>query len=226
MRNMRRMGVGLAAVFALVTACDESLGPGASSDLADADAALIAEDQADLLDGILDGEMDARPSVGTTGEELDGMVSPSAVPIVTEFNFTRTRPCQIDGGQIVATGSGTHTADRETHTVTLAFNGSKSIENCARTRGDVVITINGDGTFEGFRKKVNGHYEGLQTNSQAGHFAWATSDDRSGECDYQITVTWDPATRTKTIVGFVCDHEINRSVSRDGSAGNRGGNSG
>jgi hypothetical protein len=220
------MGVGLAAVFALVTACSDSVGPGASADLTEVDAALIAEDQADLLDGILDGEIDARPSVGTTGDAVDGLVSLSSAPIVTEFNFTRTRPCRNEGGQIVATGSGTHTADRETHTVTLAFSGSKSIENCARTRGDLVITINGDGTFEGFRKKVNGHYDGLQTNSQAGHFTWVTNDERSGECDYQLTVTWDPATHTKTVVGFVCDHEINRSVTRDGAAGNQGRNRG
>jgi hypothetical protein len=220
---MKRMGVGLAALFALVTACDDStVGPGAG-DLADADAALIAEQQADLLDGILDGEIDARPSMIGTGE-VDGMLSLSAAPIVTEFNFTRTRPCR-NGGQVVAIGSGTHTADRETGEVTLQFSGDKSIENCARARGDLVITINGQGTFEGFRKKVNGQYEGLQTNAQAGSFTWETSDGRSGECDYQLTVTWDPATHTKTIVGFVCDHEINRTVTRDGRAGNDGSDS-
>ncbi len=223
MRHMKRTGVGLAALFALVTACDDStVGPGAG-DLADADAALIAEQQADLLDGILDGEMDARPSIIATGE-VDGMVSLSAAPIVTQFTFTRTRPCRNDG-QVVATGSGTHTADRETGVVTLEFSGDKSIENCARARGDLVITINGQGTFEGFRKKVNGQYEGLQTNAQAGSFTWETSDGRSGECDYQLTVTWDPSTHTKTIVGFVCDHEINRTVTRDGRAGNDGGGS-
>lgn len=220
MRHMKRTGVGLAALFALVTACEDSaVGPGAG-DLADADAQLIALDQADLLDGILDGEMGARPSLIGTGE-VDGMVSLSAVPIVTQFSFTRTRPCRVSG-QVVATGSGTHTADRETGEVTLTFDGTKSIEDCARARGDVVITINGDGTFEGFRKKVNGKFEGLQTNAQAGSFTWETNDDRSGECDYQLTVTWDPATHTKTVVGFVCDREINRTVTRDGAAGNDG----
>jgi hypothetical protein len=219
---MKRTGVGLAALFALVTACDDStVGPGAG-DLADADAALIAEQQADLLDGILDGEINARPALIGAGE-IDGTVSLSVAPIVTEFTFTRTRPCR-NGGQVVASGAGTHTANRETGEVTLEFSGDKSIENCARARGDLVITINGEGTFEGFRKKVNGHFEGPQTNSQEGHFTWETSDGRSGECDYELTVTWDPATHTKTIVGFVCDHEINRTVTRDGAAGNdRGG---
>lgn len=218
MRHMKRTGAGLAALFALVTACDDStVGPG-SANLADADAALIAEQQADLLDGILDGEMNARPALVGTGD-VDGMVSLSAAPIVTEFTFTRTRPCR-NGGQVVATGSGTHTADRETGEVTLSFSGDKSIEDCARARGDLVITLDGEGTFEGFRRKVNGQFEGLQTNHQEGNFTWETSDGRSGECGYELTVTWDPATHTKTIVGFVCDHEINRSVTRDGAAGN------
>lgn len=225
MRHMKRTGGSLVAIFAVITACDDSaVGPGAAS-LAEADAALIAEQQADLLDGILDGEMNARPTLTGVGE-ADGMVSLSALPIVTEFSFTRTRPCR-NGGQVVATGTGTHAADRETGVVTLQFSGDKSIENCARARGDLVITLNGEGTFEGFRKKVNGHFEGLQTNQQAGSFTWETSDGRSGECAYEIRVTWDPATHTKTIVGFVCDHEIDRTVTRDGAAGNdRGGDGG
>ena len=72
MRHMKRTGVGLAALFALATACDDStVGPGAE-DLADVDAELIALDQADLLDGILDGEINARPSLIGTGE-VDGI---------------------------------------------------------------------------------------------------------------------------------------------------------
>lgn len=220
MRFAKRTGAGLAALFALVTACgDSTVGPGAGN-LADADAALIAEQQADLLDGILDGEINARPAV-IGGGGVDGTVSLSAAPIVTEFTFTRTRPCR-HGGQVVAGGSGTHTADRETGEVTLSFSGGKSIEDCARARGDLVIMLNGEGTFEGFRKKVNGRFEGPQTNHQEGNFTWETSDGRSGECGYELTVTWDPATHTKTIVGFVCDHEIDRTVSRDGAAGNDG----
>jgi hypothetical protein len=68
--------------------------------------------------------------------------------------------------------------------------------------------------------KVNGEFSGLQTNDQEGSFGWETSDGRSGECAYELHASWDPATGIKTVTGFVCDHEINREVSRDGSAGN------
>ncbi len=224
MRNENWKGWGLAALFTFAVACSDqnALAPGqAQGDLDTSEAAAIAESQADLLDGILDGEIDARPSVGATDEAAAGGLSLSMVPITTEFEFTRTRACR-NGGQIVASGTGTHIADRETGIVTLDFSGDKSIEDCARARGDVIITLNGAGTFEGHRQKEHGQYVGLQTNDQQGRFEWATSDGRSGECGYEIHVVWDPATHTKSITGSICDHDIDRTVTRDHAAGDDG----
>jgi len=222
MQNRNRRGTGLAALLVFAVACSDqsALGPG-QGDLQMSEALEIAEGQADLLDVVLDGEIDARPSVVSSAESG---IAPalSAVPITTEFEFTRTRPCR-NGGQIVATGSGTHVVDRETGSVTVDVAGEKSIERCARARGDLVITIDGGGTFAGHRHKENGHYVGLQTNDQEGRFTWETSDGRSGECGYEIHVVWDPATHTKSITGFVCDHEIDRTVTRGRSAGDDGG---
>lgn len=219
----KRTGTGLAALFVLFTACsDDALGPaGASSSLQDTEASEIALAQADLLDGMLDVEMDGNPSVAPGAEGDDSGVAFANAPVSRTFSFTRTRECP-EGGAIVASGRATHTADRETHTVTLEFEGEKDIQECAVVHGDVVITVDGGGTFEGFRKKVNGEYSGPQTNAQSGRFEWVTSDGRSGECTYALTVTWNPDTHTKSIVGHVCDREIDRTVTRDRAAGDHG----
>jgi len=214
-------GLGIAALFAFASACSDSntTAPGASGSLSTNEAADVAEGVADAMDGVLDGEIAARPLMAPRAGENG--IALSMVPVTTTFEFTRTRPCR-NGGQIVVTGQGTHVADRETGLVTLDFEGAKSIEDCARARGDLVVTLNGDGTFTGHRMKENGQFSGLQTNHQEGSFRWETSDGRSGACDYLIDVVWDPATHTKTITGFVCDHEINRTVTRDRSAGDDG----
>lgn len=223
MKNRNRRGPGLAPLVALAVACGDpgATGP-AQRDLQVSEALEIAEGQADLVDAVLDGEIDARPAATAAG---GAELALSAVPITTEFEFTRTRPCR-NGGRIVATGTGTHVVDRETGSVTVDVAGEKSIERCAFARGDLVITIDGGGTFEGHRHKENWQYVGLQTNDQEGRFLWETGDGRSGECGYEIHVAWDPATHTKTITGFICDHEIDRTVTRGRSAGDSGGEDG
>lgn len=223
MKKRNRMATGLGALLVFAVACGDqgTTGP-AQGDLQMSEALEIAEGQADLLDVVLDGEIDARPATAASG---DASLALSSVPVTTEFEFTRTRPCR-NGGQIVATGTGTHVVDRETGSVTVDIAGDKSIERCARARGDLVITIDGGGTFEGHRHKENRQYVGLQTNDQEGRFTWETSDGRSGECGYEIHVVWDPATHTKTITGFICDHEIDRTVTRGRSAGDDGGDDG
>lgn len=225
MTSKRWKGLGVAALFTFAAACSDSntTAPGVSGNLSVNEASDVAEDVADAMDGVLDGEMAARPLVAPNPGESG--VAFSMVPIVTTFEFTRTRPCR-NGGQIVVSGGGTHVADRETGVVTLDVEGTKSIEDCARARGDLVITLNGDGTFTGHRMKENGQFSGPQTNHQEGSFRWVTSDGREGACDYLIDVVWDPATHTKTITGFVCDKDINRTVTRDRAAGDNGGSNG
>ena len=217
------MGMALAALFAFTTACqDDHVGPiAASQDLSLQEAADLGVLMVDNVDGILDAEAAAHPSV-VAAEQVSAMVSSSAVPVTTTFSFTRERACR-EGGMVVATGSGTHVADRETGEVTLDYSGSKTVTDCARVRGDVVVTIDGSGTFEGHRHRMDGQFEGLQTHDAAGSFSWVTSDGREGECSYELSAAWDPETATKTISGFVCDKKIDRTVTRDGSAGNDDG---
>jgi len=223
--DLRRWsGTGLAALLVFAAGCsDAPAGPAGASSLTTAEIDDVAVDVADAMDGILDGEIDARPLV--LPSDGSDAVAASMIPVETTFEFTRTRPCR-NGGQVVATGSGVHVADRETGVVTLDVSGDKSIEDCARARGDLVVTLNGSGTFEGHRQKENGHYVGLQTNDQEGSFGWETNDGRSGECAYEIHVSWDPETHTKTVTGFICDHEIDRTVTRGDAAGNDQGSDG
>ncbi len=218
MQAKRWMGTALAALFTVFTACgDDQLGPvNGSQELSNSEVADVAEVAADAIDGILDAEFAARPSV--VAMNGSGEVAFSAAPVTTTFSFTRERTCR-NGGTVVVQAEGTHVADRETGEVTLDIEGSKTITDCAHRRGDLVVTINGQGTFQAHRMKVNGKFSGLQTFDAEGSFEWETSDGRTGSCSYEIHVVWDPETRTKTITGFVCDREINRTVMRDRSAG-------
>lgn len=222
MQKKNWMGMAFAALFVFTTACsDEQVGPLAGSvDLTDQESADVGELVVDQVDLILDDETAANPSVvsASNGSEL---ISFSSVPVTTTFSITRERECR-NGGNVTATGSGTHVADRAIPEVTLDFEGTKQMTDCAHARGDLVVTINGSGTFMGHRHRLNGAFEGLQTNDAAGTFTWSTNDERSGSCSYSIHAEWDPSTGIKTITGTVCDREINRTVTRDGNAGNDG----
>jgi hypothetical protein len=219
MRSNRWKGASLAALFVFASACsDDAVGPQVAGSLTDAEIADVAEEVADAMDGILDGEIGARPLITPALGEGGAEIAFSLVPVEETFEFERAHDCR-EGGLIVVSGTGLWVGDRETGVVTIDVTGTKVIDNCARIRGDIVITFNGGGSVEGHRMKVNGQFSGLQTNDQEGSFSWETSDGRSGECDYELHASWDPETHIKTVTGFVCDREINREVTRDGAAG-------
>jgi len=219
------MGMAVAALFVFTTACqDDQVGPITGAlDLSEQESADVGELVVDQVDLILDDETSANPSIISAAQGSQ-LISVSAVPVTTTFSISRERECR-NGGTISATGSGTHVADRQTGELTIDFSGTKQITDCARARGDLVVTINGSGTFSGHRQKLNGAFVGLQTNEAAGTFEWVTSDGRSGSCSYSILAEWDPTTGIKTITGTVCDRTINRTVTRDGRPGNDGRNS-
>lgn len=222
MRVRNWTGMAIAALFTMTAAChDDAVGPVITSqELSQAEVDDVAEMAADQVDLLLDAETSAHPSVVATDQSGLG-ISFSAAPVTTNFSWTRERECR-NGGAVSASGQGTHTADRATGELTIDFSGDKTITDCARARGDLVITINGAGIFDGHRHKLNGAFEGLQTNNASGSFNWVTSDGRSGACEYDLHVSWDPSTGSKTITGTACGKEINRTVTRDGAAGNDG----
>lgn len=207
MMRTHKTGIGLIALIALTAACsDDAIGPEGPADLTAAERQFLAEESEELISGILGDEF-ASISASAASVSWDGAVAASIAPIVTEFTFNRTRPCRL-GGQVVATGSGVRTADRETGVVEMTFEGTKSIEDCAHQRGDLVITLNGQGAFDGYRKKVNGEWEGLQTTNHSGFFSWITSDGREGECSFDLHSSYDPSTGILTITGEFCGAEV------------------
>ncbi|MDX1395116.1 MAG: hypothetical protein R3195_12030 [Gemmatimonadota bacterium] len=220
MQPLNRKALGLAALVAFAPACsDDPAGPEAAGSLSDIELGIVVVQVADAADGVLDGEIAARPSILPAGE---GGVALSMVPVEEEFEFSRGHDCR-EGGSVTVSGSGLWVGDRETGVVTIDIEGEKVIDDCARVRGDVVITFNGGGSVEGHRMKVNGQYSGLQTHDQEGAFSWETSDGRSGECRYELHVEWNPETHVKTVTGFVCEREIDREVTRDRAAGDHAG---
>ncbi len=189
MRVRNWMGMAMAALFTVTAACqDDAVGLVTNSqELSLSEVEDVAEMAADQIDLLLDDEISANPSVIATDQSGLG-ISFSAVPVTTNFSWDRERECR-NGGLVSASGQGTRTVDRETGKLTIDFSGNKTTTDCARTRGDLVITINGTGIFDGHRHKLNGVFEGLQTNNASGSFNWVTSDGRSGACEYDLHVS-------------------------------------
>lgn len=213
MRKQPVLGMAAAALLVFTAACDDSsTAPAAALDSGEAEFlalqtdAILASIVTDYVAGFTDDLVSASEGVALTG---------AAEPIVTTFDFVRTRPCAA-GGQVVATGSGTHTHDREAKSRQTVASGTKSIENCARTRGDLTITMNGSGDFDFSRFKVEGQFSGLQTTNQEGSFTATTSDGRTEDCTYEISRVLDPDAGTITVTGQVCGNDVDRVMDWNG----------
>ncbi len=207
------LGVAAAALLVVTAACDDtSTTPTMALDAAETEFIAL---QADAILSLLVGDY-----VNGLGDDLvsasEGVaLSAAAEPIVTTFNFVRTRPCRVSG-QVVATGTGTHSNDRETQTRQTTVSGTKSIEACARMRGELTFTLNGSGTFDFARLKVGGMFSGPQTMNQAGSFTATVSDGRSEACDYELSRVLDPDAGTITVTGEVCGNPVNKVMEWNG----------
>ncbi len=212
MRNFPVPSLALVAMLALVTACDSGT-TDLDEELTPEEAEFLAVETDEMLNSLLGDQLTALgdQEVATS----NGLIRAAFEPVVTRFEFERTRPCRA-GGSVVATGTGTHTHDRETQTKITDFEGHKSIIDCARTRGDLVLTVNGEGSFQGHRMKVAGEWSGLQTNDQEGTLTFSTSDGRIKECTYEIHRVADPEAGTITITGHICDKVIDKTMEWDG----------
>lgn len=211
--NRTLLGATL-ATLALASACGEA-GTDPAGDLATDEAAFLAVDNDALLAGLLAAQFAALEG-DAGGFATDLVVGVAAEPIVTTFDFTRTAPCRA-GGQTVATGSGTRTFDRDAQSMEMEASGTRSIEDCARTRNDVTFTANGSGSFEVHRRRVAGRPDGLQTLDQVGGFVITTTDGRTEECDYELHRIYDPETGEVSLTGTVCGRTIDRTFPHDGN---------
>lgn len=207
MRTQFIKGLALALTVAVV-ACDDSTGPDQLA-LANAENEFLALEADQSLNFILDDALAAYgdPEAGVMmAAEQDGAVD----TVVTNFTFERTRPCRVSG-EVVANGEGTKLHYGQT--VELSVSGVRHQIECARVRGDVVITINGIGAFDAFRKRVERVLVEAKSTVH-GAFRYETSDGRSGRCEYRIMRELIPGTDQIKVTGTFCGHEVDRVIDR------------
>jgi hypothetical protein len=194
-----------AALLVAAVACSDSTG--LKSGISQADANQLATD----FDGVASfSSSDFGPglsfSISTDGSSGSASVSSAPFPINTQFSVTKECP---RGGQTAFAGSVTGSGDRVAHDLLLDASATRIDSNCAFDTPDGVLTLSGNPnlTYAAHLSIVNFVLSGLQTASHKGSFTWSRTGG-SGTCDVDITRTFDPATKTLTIKGAFCGHQI------------------
>lgn len=218
MRKKGTLGPICAALLLAAGACDKDAtgpaGPGPSQSLTAAESDYLAVQSDRMLDGVLGDVFSGQSASASAGPSATAASAGVAgVPITTTFTFERTRPCSA-GGQIVVSGSGEFVADRETATTEMTVEGTRALDACAFTHGDVTLTLNGNGEFDAHWKRVNRELAEAQRNA-SGSFEVTTSDGRSKSCTYELHATYDAATNSVHVTGTFCGREIDRTWTRD-----------
>lgn len=192
------------AGLGLLAACADMSGP--NHQLTDDEASFLAEEFAGVaLDGVA-GSMAGSPGLAGAPAMTD---APGAGPITWERTFTETHPCPA-GGTVTTSGTNKGTIDSETHSGTVEVSHTLDMDECARVRNDVTITVSTNPaiTMTGTVTIEAGHRT-AGSFTKTGTFLWTTSDGRSGSCEVDLTITW-AADGTHTVTGTVCGKEISR----------------
>ncbi len=210
----------LPALLVVAAACsDETTEPNAlNTEIDAAEAQFLAVEMESLMDGVL-GDVFGFQGIGLTGSAAP---SSTAMPSsTTTFEFERTRTCRIDG-QIVVTGAGTFIVDGEARTMEMSVAGTKSLEDCAFQKEDIVYTINGGSEWDAYWKMGGEQRLEAEWNT-TGSFTVTTSDDRTEDCDFELHTVWDPETKSIHTTGEFCGVEVDRvwthGHDRDGDRG-------
>lgn len=181
----------------------------ACQDVAGTAGGLTADEVSELAEGMIATSYDATGQVAEADASIaaEGLAL-SVDPITSHTEFTITRSCLL-GGQVVLEGTRDREWDRAIHSGSSDLSLTKTHQDCTRPlRGaDVTVTLNGADhvAVEAHHEWADGRRSGLQTLSMEGAVAWETSDDRSGTCEIDLDVTFDPETHTRTVVGQVCN---------------------
>lgn len=213
------LGLTCAALLLAATACNKDLtgpaspNPSQSQSLTTAESDYLAVQSDRMMDGVLGDVFSGQSASASAAPSAAASAGVSGVPITTTFSFERTRPCPISG-QIVVSGSGQFVADRETATAEMSVEGTRTIDACAFVHGDVTLTLNGEGDFDAYWKRVNRELVEAERNA-SGSFEVTTSDGRSKSCTYELHAVYDPDTHSVHVTGNFCGREIDRTWSRD-----------
>ena len=163
-------------------------------------ANLIDSSSSDALDDFFD----------SSGGDPAGAPALIHAPVVWTRTFERSRPCH-DGGTLTVTGTGESAWDEAAVTYDVDGGGRKNRTDCAYTRNDVVITLNGSADWTHDRHYLNYAPTGTWISTFVGSYDWTKSTGESGSCTYDLTRTVDTATNTRTLTGTSCGNVIDRT---------------
>lgn len=200
-----------AGLILALAACDQSTG--LSDGISQADANQLAADM-DAVSTLGTSDVGLGPSFSIGVDGSGSAASVSTVPIAINNSFSVTKQCP-KGGQVVIAGTTVGSGDRDTHSLTLETNATRTDTNCAFETRNGTLTLNGNPNivYKGNLNIVNGALSGLQTQTHKGSFTWARVGG-SGTCDVDLTSSFDPATRTVTVTGSFCGHIVNVTRTR------------
>lgn len=182
--------VALFGVLVAASGCDRGATEPASAELSSNEISALA------------------PQIDALAFAMTSLIVPQAV----DRAFSHTVPCP-KGGTTTLARQVTGQVDREARTATTEMKATKTDQNCAFVAGrsGVTVTVNGNPNIvlQTNRRIVNGALSGPQISTQKGSFTWARSNGTSGSCTVDLTSTLDPATRSHTLTGSMCDRQIN-----------------
>lgn len=207
MRTSRSIPTLLLGASLALAACDDGATGPTESRMSAEEATLLAA-EFDLL-----GEAVIGGFTMSFSSEAGGALA-DEVPINVEF--TRTAACP-KGGSVSVAGKTTGSRDRDSRTVVLETNSTKTQNDCAFAgRGGATITVDGNPNIaiKANSKTVNGKPAGLQTLTQKGAFTWTRSTGGEGSCTVDLAAEWNPETRTHTLKGTFCNRQVNTTRTR------------
>jgi hypothetical protein len=174
--------------------------PGAQGELAAAMATVLLDSDA-VTEGVLESQLNVLPA--TSG-------STDAVSTV-DVSFSRSVPCPA-GGNMMVEATLQATRDTDTGVMEASFTGTRTLTACAFNNGEHTITVDGQATFDAFRRRVNGVPDGPQTSHYFGDFTAMRDDGETFSCSFDIEIVRDPTAGTRSINGTMCDNPFGRSV--------------
>lgn len=202
MRTITRWLPGLLVVTLAAAACADSTG---------VKNGLTADESSDLAgvmadDAFSESSTMALASLGTT----TGEITPAAVMTIT---FHDTVSCRL-GGAVAIDGTRVRNWDRTTQTGTMDMDLTRTQESCVRLVRNRQITIDGDPNIHVVvhHDRVNGAWSGPQTMTMQGGFTWSATDGASGDCTVDLSASFDPDTRTRTLTGTFCNRTIDHTT--------------
>ncbi|HEU0013913.1 MAG TPA: hypothetical protein VFQ45_09530 [Longimicrobium sp.] len=153
-----------------------------------------------------------------SGAVLDGFGGPSlslapvegAAAGTTTTTFTRTHTCPVSGN-ITVQGTATFVYDPATRDGSHTFAATRTDNACTinvrNGSGTISVTGNPNVALTSQQTWAAG-VPGVRTATQKGGFTWSRSTGASGTCAVDLTSTWTPQTRTHTVKGTFCGHEV------------------